>query len=111
MGFSKLMANRAYRTDLQVGERISLALRDALFEEGRTSRTAPCSNPWRAIWAWLCLTSPISPAYWRNGTKECGVVSSARHTSSVVAPTCPALRSTSRRIPSRACRSSGTPRV
>jgi len=29
------LANRAYRTDLQVGERVSLALRDALFEEGR----------------------------------------------------------------------------
>ena len=29
------LANRAYRTDLQVGERMSFALRDALFEEGR----------------------------------------------------------------------------
>ena len=29
------LANRAYRTDPQVGERVSLALRDALFEEGR----------------------------------------------------------------------------
>ena len=29
------LANRAYRTDLQVGERVSFALRDALFEEGR----------------------------------------------------------------------------
>ena len=29
------LANRAYRTDLQVGERASFALRDALFEEGR----------------------------------------------------------------------------
>jgi len=29
------LANRAYRTDLQVGERTSFALRDALFEEGR----------------------------------------------------------------------------
>ena len=28
------LANRAYRTDLQVGERVSFALRDALFEEG-----------------------------------------------------------------------------
>jgi predicted DsbA family dithiol-disulfide isomerase len=29
------LANRAYRTDVQVGERVSFALRDALFEEGR----------------------------------------------------------------------------
>ena len=29
------LANRAYRTDLAVGERVSFALRDALFEEGR----------------------------------------------------------------------------
>ncbi len=29
------LANRAYRADLQVGERVSFALRDALFEEGR----------------------------------------------------------------------------
>jgi len=29
------LANRAYRTGLQVGERVSFALRDALFEEGR----------------------------------------------------------------------------
>jgi len=29
------LAHRAYRTDLQVGERVSFALRDALFEEGR----------------------------------------------------------------------------
>jgi predicted DsbA family dithiol-disulfide isomerase len=29
------LAHRAYRTDLRVGERVSLALRDALFEEGR----------------------------------------------------------------------------
>ncbi len=29
------MANRAYRTNLKVGERVSFALRDALFEEGR----------------------------------------------------------------------------
>ena len=29
------LANRAYRTDLQVGERVSFALRDALFEYGR----------------------------------------------------------------------------
>jgi predicted DsbA family dithiol-disulfide isomerase len=29
------LANRAYRTDLQCGERVSFALRDALFEEGR----------------------------------------------------------------------------
>ena len=29
------LANRAYRTDRQVGERVSFALRDALFEEGR----------------------------------------------------------------------------
>ncbi len=29
------LANRAYRTDLQVGERVGFALRDALFEEGR----------------------------------------------------------------------------
>jgi predicted DsbA family dithiol-disulfide isomerase len=29
------LANRAYRTDMQVGERVSFALRDALFEEGR----------------------------------------------------------------------------
>ena len=29
------LANRAYRSDLQVGERVSFALRDALFEEGR----------------------------------------------------------------------------
>jgi len=29
------LANRAYRTDLQVGERVSFALREALFEEGR----------------------------------------------------------------------------
>ena len=29
------LANRAYRTDLQVGEQVSFALRDALFEEGR----------------------------------------------------------------------------
>jgi len=28
-------ANRAYRTNLQIGERVSFALRDALFEEGR----------------------------------------------------------------------------
>ncbi len=28
------LANRAYRTDLQVGERVSFALRDALFEVG-----------------------------------------------------------------------------
>ena len=29
------LANRAYRTDLHIGERVSFALRDALFEEGR----------------------------------------------------------------------------
>ena len=29
------LANQAYRTDLQVGERVSFALRDAIFEEGR----------------------------------------------------------------------------
>jgi predicted DsbA family dithiol-disulfide isomerase len=29
------LANRAYRTDLVLGERVSFALRDALFEEGR----------------------------------------------------------------------------
>jgi len=29
------LANRAYRMDLKVGERVSFALRDALFEEGR----------------------------------------------------------------------------
>jgi predicted DsbA family dithiol-disulfide isomerase len=29
------LANRAYRTDLTTGERMSFALRDALFEEGR----------------------------------------------------------------------------
>jgi predicted DsbA family dithiol-disulfide isomerase len=29
------LANRAYRTDLQVGERVGVALRDALFEHGR----------------------------------------------------------------------------
>ena len=29
------LANRAYRTDFEVGERVSFALRDALFEEGR----------------------------------------------------------------------------
>ena len=29
------LANRAYRTDLQSGERLSFALRNALFEEGR----------------------------------------------------------------------------
>ena len=29
------LANRAYRTDLQVGERVRVGLRDALFEEGR----------------------------------------------------------------------------
>jgi hypothetical protein len=29
------LANRAYRTDTQTGERVSFALRDALFEEGR----------------------------------------------------------------------------
>jgi len=29
------LANRAYRTDLGLGERVSFALRDALFEEGR----------------------------------------------------------------------------
>jgi predicted DsbA family dithiol-disulfide isomerase len=29
------LANRAYRTDLKVGERMSFTLRDALFEEGR----------------------------------------------------------------------------
>ena len=29
------LANRAYRTDFQVGERMSFAIRNALFEEGR----------------------------------------------------------------------------
>ena len=29
------LANRAYRSDLEVGERVSFALRDALFERGR----------------------------------------------------------------------------
>src|SRR5271165_5534381 len=29
------LAHRAYRTDLQVGEQVSFALRDALFEQGR----------------------------------------------------------------------------
>lgn len=29
------LANRAYRADLQVGERVSFSLREALFEEGR----------------------------------------------------------------------------
>ena len=29
------LAHRAYRSDLQLGERVSFALRDALFEEGR----------------------------------------------------------------------------
>lgn len=29
------LVNRAYRTDLEVGERMSFALRDALFEQGR----------------------------------------------------------------------------
>ena len=29
------LANRAYRTDFEVGERVSFALRDALFEEGQ----------------------------------------------------------------------------
>ena len=29
------LANRAYRTSLRIGERMSFALRDALFEEGR----------------------------------------------------------------------------
>ena len=29
------LANRAYRTDLKAGERVSFTLRDALFEEGR----------------------------------------------------------------------------
>ena len=29
------LANRAYRTDFEVGERVSFVLRDALFEEGR----------------------------------------------------------------------------
>ena len=29
------LANRAYRTDIRAGERVSFALRDALFEEGR----------------------------------------------------------------------------
>jgi len=29
------LAHRAYRSDLEVGERVSFALRDALFEEGR----------------------------------------------------------------------------
>ena len=105
------LANRAYRTDLQVGERVSFRSETPSSKKAGTSRTVSRSNPWRAIWASSCLTSPIAPACWRTGTRECGAVSSALHTSSVVTPTCSALHSTSRRTPCRACRLSGTPRV
>ncbi len=35
------LANRAYRTDLEIGEHVSFALRDALFEEGRDISDPP----------------------------------------------------------------------
>ena len=105
------LANRAYRTDLQVGERISFALRDALFEEGRDiSDQAVLESLARDLGVVMPDESDRAGvlADWHEGG---GAASSALRTSSVVAPTCSALRSTSRRTPSRACRSSGTPRV
>ncbi len=105
------LANRAYRSGLQVGERMNFALRDALFEEGRDISDRVVLESLASDLGVVMPDESDTPAYWRTGTKECGVVSSALHTSSVVAPTCSALRSTSRRTPSRACRSSGTPRV
>ena len=105
------LANRAYRTDLQVGERVSFALRDALFEEGRDISDRVTLEHLAQTSESSCLTSPTAPLWRRTGRRVDDVESSARRTSSVVTPTCSALRSTSPRTPSRGCRSSGTSRV
>jgi len=105
------LANRAYRTDLQVGERVSFALRDALFEEGRDISDPQRLSTWRMISGSLCLTRLIAPTWWRTGTKADGVEYSARRTSSVVTTTSSVRHWTSPRTPSRACRLSGTSRV
>ncbi len=94
------LANRAYRTNLQVGERVSFALRDALFEEGRD-----ISNPGtlEELARDLGVVMPDETdhaTWWRIGTKVDGVAYSARRTSSVVAPMRSARRSTSPRTPS-----------
>ena len=106
------LANRAYRTDLQVGERVSFALRDALFEEGRDiSRRRHARIPGARSGRRHARRVRSRRRAGGLAAKERGVVSSALHTSSVVTPTCSALHSTSRKTPCRACRSSGTPRV
>ena len=106
------LANRAYRSGLHSGERASFALRDALFEEGRdVSDPRRPRIPGERSGRGHARRSPTARLSWRTGTKESGAVSSAHHISSVATPTCSALRSTSRRKPSRACRSSGTLRV
>ena len=50
------LANRAYRTDLQVGERVSFALRDASSRKAGTSRIRSSSSTWPTTWASSCPT-------------------------------------------------------
>ena len=104
------LANRAYRTDLQVGERVSFALRDALFEEGRDisdlgHARVPRTRSGRRH------ARRDRPRRRAGGLarRASGAASSGHRTSSAATTTCSALRSTSRRTPSRGCRSSGTP--
>ena len=82
------LANRAYRTAPEVGELVSFALREALFEEGQdvsdritlehiahTFAIAPCGR------IRSCQVS------WRTGMRGSNVVSSARRTSSAATQT------------------------
>ena len=105
------LANRAYRTDLQVGERVSFALRDALFEEGQDISDPATLEHLAQILASSCQTRLIASMWWRIGTKANGVEYSARRTSSVVATTSSARHWTSPRTSSRACRLSWTSRA
>ncbi len=105
------LANRAYRTDVQLGEQVSFALRDALFEEGRDI-SDPVTLEYLADDLGMALPDETDRAAviadWHEGRRR-GVLD--RRTSSVATPTCSAHRSTSPRTRSRGWRSCGTCRA
>jgi hypothetical protein len=86
------LANRAYRTSPEVGERVSFALRNALFEEGRDiSEDATLEQLAHDHGTVLPDASD------RTGARAGGVACSVHPTSSVATPTRSALRWTSPR--------------
>jgi hypothetical protein len=105
------LANRAYRTDTQTGERVSFALRDALFEEGRDiSERATLEALAHDLGVVMPDESDRARVLedWSDGQRR-GVLGSPHFFCGETDAFCPS--STSRRTPSVAFRSSRTRRA